>query len=46
VADQSTYEEPSRPSTGFKYVLVGGVAVVDEGRVVESVRPGRALLGR
>jgi N-acyl-D-aspartate/D-glutamate deacylase len=46
VADQSTYEEPSRPSTGFKYVLVGGVAVVDEGRVVESVRPGRALTGR
>jgi Amidohydrolase family len=46
VADQATYEEPVRPSTGFKYVLVGGVAVVDEGRLVDGVHPGRALLGR
>jgi dihydroorotase len=46
VADQSTYEEPSRPSTGFKYVLVGGIAVVDGGRVVDGIYPGRALRGR
>ena len=46
VADQATYEEPARPSTGFRYVLVGGVAVVDEGRLVDDVHPGRALIGR
>jgi N-acyl-D-aspartate/D-glutamate deacylase len=46
VADQATYEEPARPSTGFRYVLVGGVAVVDAGRLVETVHPGRALTGR
>jgi hypothetical protein len=46
VADQATYEEPARPSTGFKYVLVGSVAVVDEGRLVDGVQPGRALTGR
>jgi N-acyl-D-aspartate/D-glutamate deacylase len=45
VADQATYEDPGRPSTGFKYVLVGGVAVVDEGRLVDDVHPGRALTG-
>ena len=45
VADQATYEDPVRPSTGFKYVLVGGVAVVDEGRLVDGVQPGRALTG-
>jgi N-acyl-D-aspartate/D-glutamate deacylase len=46
VADQATYEEPARPSTGFKYVLVGGVAVVDGGRFVDGVQPGRSLTGR
>jgi N-acyl-D-aspartate/D-glutamate deacylase len=46
VADQATYEEPGRPSTGFRYVLVGGVAVVDAGRLVETARPGKALTGR
>jgi N-acyl-D-aspartate/D-glutamate deacylase len=46
VGDQATYEEPARPSTGFKYVLVGGVAVVDGGRLVDGVQPGRPLTGR
>jgi N-acyl-D-aspartate/D-glutamate deacylase len=46
VADHATYEEPALPSTGFKYVLVGGVNVVDEGRLVDDVHPGRALTGR
>jgi N-acyl-D-aspartate/D-glutamate deacylase len=46
VADQATYEEPARPSSGFKYVLVGGTPVVDGGRLVEGARPGRALTGR
>ena len=46
VSDHATYDEPSLASTGFQYVLVGGVAVVDEGRLVDCVRPGRALLGR
>jgi len=46
VADQATYEEPAHPSTGFKYVLVGGAPVVDGGRLVDGVRPGRALTGR
>jgi hypothetical protein len=41
-----TSEEPVRPSTGFEYVLVGGTPVVDGGRLVDGVRPGRALVGR
>jgi N-acyl-D-aspartate/D-glutamate deacylase len=46
VSDQSTYEEPARPSTGFRYVIVGGVPVVDDGRLVEAAHPGKALTGR
>jgi cytosine/adenosine deaminase-related metal-dependent hydrolase len=46
VADHATYDAPALPSTGFRYVLVGGVAVVDEGRLVDGVHPGRPLTGR
>ncbi len=46
VADQATYDEPARPSTGFRYVIVGGVPVLDEGRLLGDVHPGRALTGR
>jgi len=43
VADQSTFEQPARPSTGIKDVLVNGVAVVRDGRLVDGATPGRAI---
>ncbi len=46
VSDHATYDEPALPSTGFRYVLVGGVAVVDDGRLIDGVHPGRPLTGR
>jgi N-acyl-D-aspartate/D-glutamate deacylase len=45
ISDRATYQHPMEPSVGVKYLLVGGVIVVDEGKVVEGVFPGRALLG-
>jgi N-acyl-D-aspartate/D-glutamate deacylase len=45
VGDRSTYQSPMEPSVGVKYVLVGGVLVVDGGSLVEGVLPGKALLG-
>ena len=44
VQDRATYERPAEPSVGFRYVLVGGVPVVDGGKVVEGVFTGRALV--
>jgi hypothetical protein len=46
VGDQATYEQPTRPSTGFQYVMVGGTPVVDGGRLVDGVRAGRPPTGR
>ena len=40
VIDNSTYEEPTLPPTGMEHVIVGGVRIVDGGRVVEGVAPG------
>jgi hypothetical protein len=34
-----------QPSVGVKYLLVGGVLVVDGGSLVEGALPGKALLG-
>ena len=40
VIDNSTYEQPSLPPTGIEYVIVGGAAVVEAGKVVEGALPG------
>jgi N-acyl-D-amino-acid deacylase len=44
VADRATYEAPHAAAQGFRYVLVNGEVVVEEGRHV-GTRPGRILLG-
>jgi cytosine/adenosine deaminase-related metal-dependent hydrolase len=45
ISDRSTFQKPMEPSIGVHYLLVGGTAVVDDGKVVLDVFPGRALLG-
>jgi N-acyl-D-aspartate/D-glutamate deacylase len=41
VIDKATYEEPLQYSEGIPFVLVNGVAVVKDGRLVDGVLPGR-----
>jgi hypothetical protein len=45
IRDRSTFEKPMEPSVGVRYSVVGGTVVVDEGKIVPDVFPGRALLG-
>jgi N-acyl-D-aspartate/D-glutamate deacylase len=45
IADRSTFEKPMEPSVGVQYLLVGGTAVIDEGKMVPNVFPGRPVLG-
>ncbi len=42
VIDKATYEEPLQYSEGIQFVLVHGVPVVKDGRLVDGVSPGRA----
>lgn len=42
VIDKATYEKPLQYSEGIQFVLVNGVAVVKDGKVVDGVFPGRA----
>src|SRR5262245_12083139 len=43
IADRWTYEQAAQPSTGIAHVLVNGVAVVRDGRLVDGVTPGRPV---
>ncbi|MGD9905168.1 MAG: amidohydrolase family protein [Vicinamibacterales bacterium] len=44
VKDEATFAEPNRYSTGMRYVLVNGQAVVANGTIT-AARPGRPLRG-
>ena len=45
ITDRSTFEKPMEPSAGVRYLMVGGRVVVEEGKLVPDVFPGRAILG-
>jgi dihydroorotase len=42
VIDKATYEKPLQYSEGIQFVLVNGVPVVKDGRLVDAVFPGQA----
>jgi len=46
VIDRATFQNPAQYSEGIPYVLVGGVPVVERGKLVESVFPGQAVRAR
>ena len=43
VVDKATFEKPAQYSEGFRHVLVNGVAVVRDGKLVEGVKPGEGI---
>ncbi len=42
VIDKATFDEPLQYSEGIPFVLVNGVLVVKDSRLVDGVHPGRA----
>jgi N-acyl-D-aspartate/D-glutamate deacylase len=43
VADRATYKSPREPSTGMRFVLVGGTLLIDKGKLVANTYPGKPL---
>jgi len=43
VIDKATFENPAQYSAGITHVFVNGVAVVQDGKLVEGVKPGVAI---
>ena len=46
INDRATFQKPMEPSVGVHYLLVAGTLVVDDGKIVSGVYPGRALVGQ
>jgi N-acyl-D-aspartate/D-glutamate deacylase len=44
IADRATFQKPMEPSVGVRYLVVGGTVVVDQGKVLEGVFPGRSMV--
>jgi N-acyl-D-aspartate/D-glutamate deacylase len=45
ITDRSSFEKPMEPSSGMHYVLVGGTVLIDDGKLVSDVYPGKPLRG-
>jgi N-acyl-D-aspartate/D-glutamate deacylase len=45
ISDRATFEMPMAPSVGVRELLVGGTVVINEGKLVPDVYPGRAIVG-
>lgn len=45
VSDRSTYERPAQSSVGFRYVLVNGEILVDDGVLLTDRLPGQPIRG-
>jgi len=45
ISDRATFEKPMEPSVGVHYLLVGGTVLIDDGKMVQGVFPGRAIVG-
>jgi N-acyl-D-aspartate/D-glutamate deacylase len=45
ITDRSTFEKPMEPSVGVHELLVGGTVLIDDGKLVPNVYPGKAILG-
>jgi N-acyl-D-aspartate/D-glutamate deacylase len=43
ITDQATYSQTTRPSSGFRHVLVNGTFVVRDGRLDPDAQPGRPV---
>ncbi len=46
ITDRATEEAPSEPSVGVKYLVVAGTLVIQDGRIVPNVTPGRAVVAQ
>lgn len=45
IEDRATFDKPMEASEGVRYLLVGGTVLIDQGKLVSDVYPGRAIVG-
>jgi len=45
ISDRSTFQKPMEPSVGVRYLLVGGTVLIEDGKMLHDLYPGKAILG-
>jgi hypothetical protein len=45
ISDRSTFEKPMEPSVGVRNLVVGGKLLIDDGKMIPELFPGRAIVG-
>jgi len=45
VTDRATYQHPNETSLGVEYLLVGGAVLVEKGKLMEGMFPGKPIVG-
>lgn len=45
IGDRATFEKPMEPSVGVHFLMVGGTVIIDGGKMVEGVYPGKVIMG-
>jgi N-acyl-D-aspartate/D-glutamate deacylase len=45
ISDRSTFQKPMEPSVGVHDLLVGGTVLIDGGKMLSDVFPGKAIVG-
>jgi N-acyl-D-aspartate/D-glutamate deacylase len=43
IRDTATYENPASPSQGMEFVVINGIVVVEHGKIVENISPGKPI---
>ncbi len=44
ISDKATFEKPMEPSVGVRYLLVSGTVLIEGGKMVAGVFPGRSIV--
>ena len=45
IQDNAAFDDPRRPSTGVRYLIVAGQVVIDDARIMEGALPGQPITG-
>jgi N-acyl-D-aspartate/D-glutamate deacylase len=45
ISDRSTFEKPMEPSVGVRNLIVAGKLLIDDGKMISEIFPGRAVVG-
>jgi len=44
IVDHATFAAPREPSSGMKFVIINGSVLIDQGKLLPNIFPGKAVV--